>query len=374
MSAFILAGSTLRLLDLRGSAPLALDRALGGGGAQGALVDDEGRWIYTDQGVVYDGRRADDRPHPLGCGTVTSLAGSPEKLAVATSDRNIRIYALRAGAPTLRATIEGIVAQRIELTPDARHLIVQGTRDGDPSSFGSALRTFELDADGQPISEKLLRADRGAAIVHFSVSADGSRVSIAECAWIGRDAAPCQVSVLDDGREVFTTTSTRRAEISPAHGELALKTLLSPSGRLLAIEDGVPGVVDARATTVLADFTRATTLSDTRPELWLDEEHLLVTLPRQVRAVVDLTGKVLPTGEGLIRGVLKTAGHGRYHDSANVFNAADGTLLWNGHRDIQLIPQDRAAAVVGDYFVYATEREVGLAKVPPATGQQVPGL
>jgi len=344
-------GATLLAVDLRGATPIVINRPYGGGWPSCGSADADGRLAFTSEGVLYDDTRRDARGHPrrLGCGELRGLATAPGRLAVATSDRTTRIYALATGTPVLTAKIDDVQVGSVSFSADGRFLFLQGLKDGAPSPTANALYAYELDAEGRPLRSFQVGGSTVAPFVTYSVSADGSRVARSNCVYGSGGVANCVAYVFEGDRQLLTLPSS-----------VSSITLLSPSGRHVAAAGS-----GAAWTNLYEDFELKTRLEATAPLLWLDDDRLLVARPPETGAViVDRRGNTLARIEGALEGAVKLAGSQRMHDGESVYSTVDGKLLWNLRRDAGRI-RDKytVSALVDDQFVFVQDHIIRLEPV-----------
>lgn len=386
MEAFLLDGYMLRLLDLRGSTPITHDHAYGGGQPRVPTADGEGRWAFVDWNVLYDGTRVDARglPRTLGCPPAQSLAGASDKVAIATGDRRVRIYVIRAGVPKLAATLTGVLARKLAFSADGRVLFVLGDKDGLPLGSGGTFEALELDADGRvlgstALTELIKSPGTWWSLISFTVSASGARVAGSYCYLTQQPSGTCIHALFDQGKPLCVASAVPYVS----------GVLLSPSGEHMAVPDfgpgrnsldrGVKSVPDmppliptprldaAQWTNIYDEKTLIAQLHDVRPVSWVDDARLLIERAGEsVRTIIDLTGKPVATVEKMVGNDAKPAGPGRFHDLANVYDAADGKRIWSLPSDSgQPATQPLQAVVVGDYFVYMQRTAVRFVKIAP---------
>lgn len=339
--------SVITLLDLRADTPSTRDVAAGGRTPFRLTSDADGRVVFARDGVIFDAHRGDGpgMPAQINCGGLRDMVGAGDKLAVATADQTVRIYARTAGAPPrLVGKLQGVDATQIALSADARFLFALSRTLVSLSppfvALGTkALRSFALDASGQPLGAAPMDVST-APTMRISADARGPIVARVDCPE-RRGPEQCRASVFDHGQAVYVGTS---AEGLPR---------LTPSGQGFATSRYDEYVAPHSWTSVTGPMTFPRLLPAMHPLLWLDEDRLLVQRPIQGDdAIIGSQGEVLATVEGRIHGVVARVGADRFHDGAFVYRASDGRRVWSVQAATGLEPHaDARAAVAGDQFV-----------------------
>lgn len=345
-------GTKMTWLDLRSGTPVAVPVETGTieGGENtwnnyaSAASDAEGGWVFsTTGGPLHFGRLDGAKPDGiLGCGRINAMGGVDDTLAVATSDRHVRLFTVGPSNVTLIRTVPEVATAHTRITDIAvggggRFAVAYaGSKWDNPYHFIRAFRVH----DGKPLylwANDLDHSLPGGGLRGFGVAADGDRIARRYCRARTDLASLCLIIVSDlGGVDLWQSPITQ--------GNLEYG--LAPRGDLLAV---TTAEAEGRYTTlILRDGELLTSLEDTWFVNWIDDERLLVQrrvlMPGETRPlwkagmdVVDIHGKPSRTLPVLARSGGPTYHGPNYYpaDGSSIFRIADGTLAWTVREDLK---------------------------------------
>jgi hypothetical protein len=334
-STIAISGTPLRIIDLSGALPSETDYPPppinNGGNGVGSMIlvfaaASASRWVLGNQdGAVLDGASLDTTPRYFGFGNVRSIAGSPSRLAVATSIGKVLLF--DTSDFSLETALD-ISAAQLAISADAGVLALQAS--------GSPNLTFANDASVRTVS-----LPSGTVIKAWPYTYPSYPY-------------PADIELSTSGallgQVLYTGSSSSMRQVTSSNGGPILwSDIGSPRPIRLSLDDALIAAADAAGanTTVYLNGVKSAVVPGWAAG-WLANEDLLVG--NSIYNSAGIKQSTLPQLEGLYGPIQVLSATSIYDPTANgIFSLESGAQTWSTTSNLQ-----RPAAVAGSRVVFVT--------------------